>query len=299
MRSVDTASHAKAARTSNDKPVTGLVNKVLLQSFVDGPGNRAVIFLQGCNFNCLYCHNPYMINICNHCGLCVPQCPQGALVRADGRVLWDSSLCAECDRCIEMCPRNSSPQVRSARPHALWLEIEPTAPFLSGVTVSGGEATQQADFVRDFFTEVKAHSSLTTFIQTNGDVPRGKLAGLVPVTDGFMVDLKAFDAATHRRLTGTDNAQVLSTIRFLAEHEKLYQVRQVVVPGFSDTEASARTLARFLLSIDPTIALRFLRFRPHGARGVAATWEEPTDEIMEAMVSAATDEGLVHVDRSI
>lgn len=46
--------------------VKGLVNKIIPFSSVDGPGNRTVVFLQGCNFNCLYCHNPETINICNN-----------------------------------------------------------------------------------------------------------------------------------------------------------------------------------------------------------------------------------------
>ena len=57
----------------------GLVADTLEFSAVDGPGNRFVVFLQGCTFDCLACHNPYTINPCVDCGECVDQCPSGAL----------------------------------------------------------------------------------------------------------------------------------------------------------------------------------------------------------------------------
>ncbi len=39
----------------------GIVTRILPFSSVDGPGNRSVVFLQGCNFDCLFCHNPETI----------------------------------------------------------------------------------------------------------------------------------------------------------------------------------------------------------------------------------------------
>ena len=40
--------------------ISAPVNKILPYSVVDGPGNRTAVFLQGCNINCRYCHNPAM-----------------------------------------------------------------------------------------------------------------------------------------------------------------------------------------------------------------------------------------------
>ena len=40
---------------------TGLVASTIAFSNVDGPGNRFVVFLQGCNFDCVACHNPQTI----------------------------------------------------------------------------------------------------------------------------------------------------------------------------------------------------------------------------------------------
>ena len=60
----------------------GLITDTIAFSNVDGPGNRFVVFLQGCNFDCIACHNPYSINLCNHCGDCVAACPSGEIGRA-------------------------------------------------------------------------------------------------------------------------------------------------------------------------------------------------------------------------
>lgn len=38
--------------------MTGFIHSLESMGLVDGPGVRAVVFLQGCPLRCLYCHNP-------------------------------------------------------------------------------------------------------------------------------------------------------------------------------------------------------------------------------------------------
>jgi len=281
------------------KMTVGRVNKILPQSFVDGPGNRSVIFLQGCQFNCLYCHNPYTINICNACGICVESCPAGALSLDGGRILWDQVACVDCDTCIDVCPNNSSPKTRAMTPAVIWEAIQNYLPFISGLTVTGGEPTCQPDFLFDLFRLVKGQSDLTTCIETNGGVQGEVIKTLLPDLDYVMVDLKAFDPEIHRALTGRGNAKTLETIRQVTEAGKLHMVRTTIVPGYTDQESQIADIARFLTGLNPEIHLRLLRFRPHGTRGIAAAWESPSDAVMDRLVEAAKASGLGHVDRSL
>jgi pyruvate formate lyase activating enzyme len=129
-------------RQAQGSPVDGLVTDVIEFSAVDGPGNRFVVFTQGCNLDCVACHNPYTINPCIDCGDCVVACPSGALSLDDaGKVLWDAATCLGGDACIDVCEYDSTPKARTLAVTDLVARIRPAAPFLSGVTVSGGEAT--------------------------------------------------------------------------------------------------------------------------------------------------------------
>ncbi len=200
--------------------VMGRINNILPQSFVDGPGNRSVVFLQGCQFNCLYCHNPYTINYCNACGVCVESCPVGALSLGDDEVMWDAVKCVQCDTCIDICPNSSSPKVLNQTPQATWETLQSYVPFISGVTVTGGEPGCQPEYLAELLRLIKSQSDLTTCIETNGEVGPEVIETLLPNLDYVMVDLKAFDPEIHLALTGQDNARTLETIKLVAEAGK-------------------------------------------------------------------------------
>lgn len=258
----------------------GLVADTLEFSAVDGPGNRFVVFLQGCTFDCVACHNPYTINPCVDCGECVPGCPSGALgVDVLGKVTWDPHRCEGGDQCITVCRYASSPKARHLAVSDLLARIRVAAPFLSGVTVSGGEATMQAPFVRALFAALKADpdlAHLTCFVDTNGDTPTATWDLLRDVMDAAMVDLKCLDPGIHRHLTGFDNAPTLASIETLHRRGQLHEVRLLIIPGVNDADDLLTDTARWLADIDPRMRVRIIGFRRHGIRPTAVPLREPS-----------------------
>lgn len=195
------------------------VSKFLTWSVVDGPGNRFVLFLQGCNYRCVTCHNPHTIGVCSNCGACVAVCPSGALTKTGRKVAHDPGVCIACDSCLAACPTHANPMVRRMAVADILDLLRRNAPFLNGLTVSGGEATIHLDFLIDLFKAVRATpklSHLTLFIDSNGHLPAEGWQRVLPFTDGVMLDIKAFDPERHRRLTGADNDLSLASARQLA-----------------------------------------------------------------------------------
>jgi len=262
----------------------GLITDTIAFSNVDGPGNRFVVFLQGCNFNCIACHNPYTINVCNDCGDCLATCSTGALTYgADGHVTWNEAACDGTDTCIATCEWDATPKARPREIASLLADIRRAAPFLSGITVSGGEATQQTEFVHALFSAIKADpvlQRLTCFVDSNGAAGRDVWSRLAPVMDGAMIDLKCLDPQTHRLMTGQPNEQVLETIRYLDALGKLYEVRLLLIPGVNDDPALLRRTADWLADLDPMMRLKLIGFRPHGVRPDERELVQPTAEQM-------------------
>jgi pyruvate formate lyase activating enzyme len=231
----------------------GSVASTVVFSSVDGPGNRFVVFMQGCNFDCIACHNPQTIPVFLH---------------GQERHRYHRSVTG------------------------LVYEMRRAAPFLSGVTVSGGEATLQAPFVRDLFLAVKTDPELrglTCFIDSNGSCDDATWDLLEPVTDGVMIDLKCFDDDIHRQMTGQSNAPVLASIERLHASGKLYEVRLLLLAGINDDPALLRRTAEWLAAIDPTMRVKLIGFRAHGVRPHDPPLTEPAPDELDAAAALLGD----------
>ncbi|MCE9956796.1 YjjW family glycine radical enzyme activase [Aeromonas rivipollensis] len=276
---------------------TATVSRWLPFSCVDGPGNRLVLFLQGCNFRCPGCHNPHTIGLCDHCGDCVPGCPSGALALIDGSVRWQAALCTHCDRCLDACPRSASPKTSQMSVAEVLLLLRRYGPLLTGITVSGGEATTQLPFVVALFAAIKAApdlAHLTCLLDSNGSLGETGWQRLLPVLDGTMIDLKGWRESVHHSLTGQGRERVLASLQLLARAGKLAELRLLQVPGRSDfLDARGELdagLAAFLQTLGP-VPIRLNGFRHHGVRGEAMGWQEAAMEELERLSNALKVKG--------
>ena len=270
------------------------VNKIIPFSLVDGPGSRCSVFLQGCNIACAYCHNPETQNLCYECGLCVDQCPAGALYRQGKHVRWNKDACVQCDTCIHACPHKASPKIEWVTPRKVFEIVNSYQPFIRGITVSGGECMLHPEWMRELFGLCR-EAGLGTLIDSNGCVDFARHDDLLAVTDGVMLDVKAWDDGVFRRLTGHGNDAVKRNLALLADAGKIQELRIVVVPDWNDPEATIAGIAEVLGERVATTPLKLIRFRRFGVVGELANAASPTDERMAELEELARATGFTDI----
>ena len=267
------------------------VNKIIPLSLVDGPGNRTSIFLQGCNVSCAYCHNPETQAVCNHCGICVSGCPSGALTIVDSRVKWDPEICTLCDQCIKVCLTFASPRVKNMSPEEVFQEIQKNIPFIRGITVSGGECTLYPNFLKELFA-IANENGLTCLIDSNGTTDFSRFPELMQLCNGVMLDVKAWDEQIYKKLTvGPTNSIVKKNLQYLADCNKLEELRIVCLPGEVDAEAVISGIAQTIDEKTGRVRLKLIKFRRYGVKGRLQNTPSPDDIYMQKLLQHAVGFG--------
>jgi len=191
-------------REALEKGNPGFVHSFTTGSTVDGPGMRVVGWLSGCQFKCVYCHNPDTWKMTNGTPVTVA-------------------------RAVEVLK-----QYR----HDL-------AILKGGVTLSGGEPLLQHRFVLNVFAEAKK-AGIHTALDTNGFLGDRLSDKDLELIDLVLLDIKAFSADLHQRLTSQSNEPVLKFARRLAGLKRPVWVRFVFVPGWTDDMAEVERVAEFV-----------------------------------------------------
>ena len=219
-------------------------------SFVDGPGIRTTVFFKGCNLRCKWCHNPesqsfekqmmFYKDKCTGCGKCREVCPNHL------------KKCDFCGKCELYCPADARKVCgREYTPAEVFAEVIKDKAFYDnsggGVTFSGGECMLQLDFLREILEKCKSEG-IHTAVDTAGNVPWKSFEKILPFTDLFLYDIKAFGAELHRKGTGVSNELILENLKNLSGRADII-VRIPVIGGYNDNDEEIRQIADFLKQI--------------------------------------------------
>lgn len=259
----------------------------------DGDGIRTTVFLKGCPLKCVWCHNPESIdfypqlafykNKCVSCGMCVPACPVGAHTIVEGQHLLDRTRCVACGKCENVC-FNGALALQGKE-----MTVDEIVPILlkdkdfydasgGGVTLSGGECLAHPDFCAELLREVKKYG-IHTAVDTCGFVSKAALDKVIPYTDIFLYDLKAFDEDVHIACTGQSNRVILENLQYLDDRGVKTEIRIPFIPGKNNDQIEK--ISQFLSTLRYITMVRVLPYHNYaGSKYTALDMENTLPELL-------------------
>lgn len=207
--------------------VLGYYQSIESFALVDGPGVRSVLFLQGCPFRCLYCHNPdtWAFSKSN------PITPSEALNKLirfkpywkdhGGITISGGEPLSQIDFLIEfakLCKRNN---------------------ISVAVDTSGGLFSKNEAFLNKFNE-------------------------LLKYVDLFLLDLKCIDEDLHIKITGHSNKNVLEMFNYLSERNIPIWIRHVLVPTLTDNDELLKRTSDFISSLKNVQRVEILPYHTLG-----------------------------------
>ena len=229
---------------SEKKQVLGYVHSTESFGAVDGPGIRFVVFLQGCKMRCKYCHNPETWNlVTDYSKLYSDETSDAEREELEKKIEENTKLLK--DKGVKIEARTPEDLLKHA------LRYKPYWKNGGGITVSGGEALLQMDFLIEFFKLAKAEGIHTTIDTAGNPFTReepffSKFNELMNLTDLFLLDIKQINDYKHRDLTGFSNSNILDLAQYLSDQGKHMWIRHVLVPTITTDEDDLKKTKEFI-----------------------------------------------------
>lgn len=97
---------------------------------------------------------------------------------------------------------------------------------------------------------------------TNGYMTEGPLRAIRPYLDAANIDLKSFREDFYKEMCGAHLGPVLDSIKLMKKLGIWIEITTLVVTGKNDSEDEFRDIAKFIVSVDPSIPWHVSRFHP-------------------------------------
>ena len=188
------------------KEMVGKIHSFETFGTVDGPGIRFVVFMQGCNFRCKFCHNP------------------DTWFKDGGKEYTASQVINHIEKYKVYYDKSNGGITVSGGEPLLQIDF---------VTELFKLAKQN-----------NIHTALDTAgdIDMLDENSRVKLDKLMQYTDLVLLDIKEVDEKKHKELTGKSNKNTLMFADYLNSNNISVVIRYVYIPGINDSEKTLNKL---------------------------------------------------------
>ena len=133
-----------------------------------------------------------------------------------------------------------------------------------GFTASGGEPLLQPHFLISLFKKLKA-ANIHTAIDTSGMIGlTDSIKELLSLTDLVLLDIKHINSDKCKDLTGFSNEKELAFARYLSDNDIPIWIRQVIVPGITDSQEDLLELKEFINSLKTVQKIELLPYHNLG-----------------------------------
>lgn len=190
----------------------GVIHSMESFGSADGPGVRYLVFLNGCNLRCQYCHNP------------------DTWAKKDVQLLTADEVLEKAVRYRNYWGDKGGITVSGGEP---LLQMEFMNELFAKAKKEGVNTC--IDTAGEPFTREEPFFSQFEQLMKN--------------TDLLLLDLKHIDPQMHKALTGKSNENILDLARYLSDIDKPVWIRHVLVPGINSDEENLTKLYEFISTL--------------------------------------------------
>ena len=277
--------------------MNGIIFNIQKFCVYDGDGIRTCVFLKGCPLRCIWCHNPesyeksptlsFSKNKCTLCGRCLAVCSARKI--ENGNIDIDREECTKCGKCTEKCLCDANEIIgKEMSSTDVISEVLKDKMFYDssggGITVTGGEPSYQPDFTLELLSLAK-DEGISLAVETCGIGSRDFYEKAADLGATFLYDIKCIDPMRHRELTGSDNARIISNLRYLMSRGADIIIRLPMIPDCNDRDEDITLLASFLN--ENKGRYRYAEIMPYHALGIGKS--EKTGSVSAYAHESASD----------
>jgi pyruvate formate lyase activating enzyme len=227
---------------------TGVVFDIREFTLHDGPGLRTTVFMKGCPLACSWCHNPEGQSRLPQ----IIRSPVGE--RIAGKEYTPDELAGILNKQAQILRSNEG-----------------------GVTFSGGEPLEQAEFVGEVIERLQ---DIHIVLDTSGYASESVFRYVAEHVQLVFFDVKIVDRAAHHRHTGRDNTPILRNLISLSTLGIPFVIRVPLVPGLTDTDANLTAIAEMAQGLPNLLRVDLLPYnRAAGAKYTSVGMEFKPDYI--------------------